>query len=99
FSLDSVITAVGMVAEVGVMVTAIVIAVIIMMVAIEPIARFVAAHPTVKILALSFLILVGVALVAESFDQHLPRGYIYFAFGFSIGVEALNLRVREKQPT
>jgi predicted tellurium resistance membrane protein TerC len=95
FSLDSVITAVGMVEEVAVMVTAIVVAVIVMVVSIEPISQFVSAHPTVKMLALSFLILIGVALIAESFDQHLPRGYIYFAFGFSIFVEMLNMRIRD----
>jgi predicted tellurium resistance membrane protein TerC len=95
FSLDSVITAVGMVEEVAVMVTAIVVAVLVMVVSIEPISRFVSSHPTVKMLALSFLILIGVALIAEAFDQHLPRGYIYFAFGFSIFVEMLNMRIRD----
>jgi len=97
FSLDSVITAVGMVDQIAVMVTAIVISVIIMVLSIEPISRFVQEHPTVKMLALSFLILIGVALIAETFDQHLPRGYIYFAFGFSIFVEMLNLRLRKRQ--
>ncbi|MFW6192662.1 MAG: TerC family protein [Gemmatimonadota bacterium] len=97
FSLDSVITAVGVADEVGVMVTAIVVAMIVMMILIEPISRFVTRHPTVKILALSFLLLIGVTLVAEGLGQHFPKGYIYFAFGFSIFVEALNLRVRERR--
>lgn len=97
FSLDSVITAVGMADEVGVMVTAIVIAMVVMMILIEPISRFVTRHPTVKILALSFLLLIGVTLVAEGLGQHFPKGYIYFAFGFSIFVEALNLRLRERR--
>ncbi len=97
FSLDSVITAVGMVDEIAVMVAAIVISVVIMVISIEPISRFVKEHPTVKMLALSFLLLIGVALIAETFDQHLPRGYIYFAFGFSIFVEMLNLRLRRRQ--
>jgi predicted tellurium resistance membrane protein TerC len=94
FSLDSVITAVGMVDEIGVMIAAMVIAVAVMMLAAGPISRFVEAHPTVKILALSFLLLIGMSLVAEGLDQHIPKGYIYFAMGFSIFVEAINLRVR-----
>ena len=94
FSLDSVITAVGMVNEVPVMVAAVVIAVGIMMVSAGSISDFVNRHPTVKMLALSFLLLVGMSLVAEGFDQHIPKGYIYFAMGFSIFVEALNLRAR-----
>lgn len=97
FSIDSVITAIGMVDDVQIMVAAIVVAVIVMVVSIEPISRFVSQHPTVKMLALSFLILIGVALIAEAFDQHLSRGYIYFAFGFSIFVEALNLRLRRRR--
>jgi predicted tellurium resistance membrane protein TerC len=96
FSLDSVITAVGMVSEIGVMVAAIIIAVAVMMAAAGPISTFVDNHPTVKMLALSFLLLVGTALVAEGFEQHLPRGYIYFAMGFSVFVEMLNLRVAKK---
>ena len=96
FSLDSVITAVGMVDEIGVMVTAVVIAVAIMMIAAGPISNFVDRHPTVKMLALSFLLLVGTALVAEGFEQHLPRGYIYFAMGFSVLVEMLNLKASKK---
>jgi predicted tellurium resistance membrane protein TerC len=86
-----------MVDEIAVMVAAIVISVVIMVISIEPISRFVKEHPTVKMLALSFLLLIGVALIAETFDQHLPRGYIYFAFGFSIFVEMLNLRLRRRQ--
>jgi predicted tellurium resistance membrane protein TerC len=96
FSLDSVITAVGMVDEIAVMVAAIVIAVAIMMIAAGPISTFVDRHPTIKMLALSFLLLVGTALVAEGFEQHLPRGYIYFAMGFSVFVEMLNLRAAKK---
>jgi len=96
FSLDSVITAVGLVQQVPVMVLAIVIAVLVMMVAAKPISEFIDAHPTVKMLALSFLMLVGVALIAEGFDVHIPRGYIYFAMTFSIVVEMLNIQVRKR---
>jgi predicted tellurium resistance membrane protein TerC len=92
FSLDSVITAVGMVDQVGVMVAAVVIAVIVMMISVEGISAFVDRHPTVKMLALSFLLLIGVMLVAESFHTHIPKGYVYFAMGFAVFVEALNLR-------
>ncbi len=95
FSLDSVITAVGMVSDVPVMVLAIVIAVGIMMFAAKPIGDFVDAHPTIKMLALAFLILVGVALVGEGFELHIPKGYIYFAMAFAVGVEMLNLRLRK----
>jgi predicted tellurium resistance membrane protein TerC len=94
FSLDSVITAVGMVDEIGVMVAAVVIAVGFMMLFSRPISEFVSRHPTIKMLALSFLIMIGVALIAEGLDQHIPKGYIYFAMAFSVGVELLNLRVR-----
>ena len=94
FSLDSVITAIGMADRVWVMVLAIVIAVIVMMWASGSISRFVDKHPTVKMLALSFLILIGTALVADGIDLHIPKGYIYFAMAFSVGVEMLNLRVR-----
>jgi predicted tellurium resistance membrane protein TerC len=94
FSLDSVITAVGMVDEVWVMVGGMLIAVGVMMIAAEPIARFVAKHPTVKILALSFLILIGVLLVAESLGQHIDKGYIYFAMAFAVAVEMVNMRMR-----
>jgi predicted tellurium resistance membrane protein TerC len=97
FSLDSVITAVGMVDRVAVMVSAIVLAVAVMMFAAKPIGDFVDRHPTVKMLALSFLILVGFALVAEAFNVHVPKGYIYFAMAFSVGVEMLNLRIRARR--
>ena len=96
FSLDSVITAVGMVDELWVMVTAVIIAITIMMVSAEPISDFVHRHPTVKMLALSFLLLIGVSLLVEGFDQHIPKGYIYFAMGFSVFVEMINLRLRRK---
>lgn len=92
FSLDSVITAVGMVQQVPIMVAAIIIAVGVMMIAAGPISTFVERHPTIKMLALSFLLLVGTALLAEGFEQHIPRGYIYFAMGFSVLVEMLNLK-------
>jgi predicted tellurium resistance membrane protein TerC len=97
FSLDSVITAVGMVDEVAVMITAIVLAVLVMMFAAKPIGDFVDRHPTIKMLALSFLILVGFALIAEGFNVHVPKAYIYFAMAFSVGVEMLNLRVRARR--
>ncbi len=96
FSLDSVITAIGMTNNLPVMVTAIVIAVLSMMVASGPLSRFVNQHPTIKVLALAFLLLVGVALVGEGIDFKIPKGYIYFAMAFSVGVEIINLRVREK---
>jgi predicted tellurium resistance membrane protein TerC len=96
FSLDSVITAVGMVDEIAVMVTAVVIAVGFMLLFADAISSFVERHPTVKMLALSFLLLIGMALLAEGFDQHIPKGYIYFAMAFSLGVEMLNLRLRTK---
>ena len=98
FSLDSVITAVGMANEVGVMVTAVIIAVGVMLVSSGAISEFVNRHPSVKMLALSFLLLIGMSLVAEGFDHHIPKGYIYFAMGFSVFVEALNLRARARQP-
>ena len=97
FSLDSVITAVGMVDDIPVMVLAIVIAVGVMMFAAKPIGDFVDSHPTIKMLALSFLILIGVALVGEGFEYHIPKGYIYFAMAFSVAVEMLNLRLRGKR--
>jgi predicted tellurium resistance membrane protein TerC len=96
FSLDSVITAVGMTDNLPVMVTAIVIAVLTMMVFSGPLARFVDRHPTIKVLALAFLILVGMALVGEGLDFHIPKAYLYFAMAFSVGVEMVNLRVRAK---
>ena len=97
FSLDSVITAVGMVNEIPVMVLAIVVAVGIMMFAARPIGDFVDSHPTIKMLALSFLILIGVALVGEGFELHIPKGYIYFAMAFAVAVEMLNLRLRKQR--
>ncbi len=96
FSLDSVITAVGMVDQLGVMVAAVVVAVAFMMVFARPVSEFVERHPTVKMLALSFLILIGVSLVAEAFDEHIPKGYIYFAMAFSVMVEFLNLKSRKR---
>jgi predicted tellurium resistance membrane protein TerC len=96
FSLDSVITAVGLAKDVPVMVLAIVIAVIVMMFSSRSIGDFVDKHPTIKVLALSFLVVIGVALIAESFDLHIPKGYIYFAMAFSVAVEMLNIRMRKK---
>ena len=96
FSLDSVITAVGMAEQLWVMVTAVVLAVLVMLVSSGPISDFVHRHPTVKMLALSFLLLIGMSLVAEGLGHHIPKGYIYFAMGFSVFVEALNLRLRKK---
>jgi len=98
FSLDSVITAVGMADELLVMVLAVVLAVGIMLLSAASISRFVNRHPTVKVLALSFLLLIGVSLVAEGLDQHIPKGYIYFAMAFSVFVEMINLRVSAKKP-
>ena len=98
FSLDSVITAVGMISQVSIMITAIVIAVAIMMIFAEPISHFVERHPTVKMLALSFLLMIGLLLVADGLGQHIPKGYAYFAMGFSVFVEMLNLRVRKGKP-
>ncbi len=97
FSLDSVITAVGMADEIAIMVIAVMAAVGIMMALAGSISSFVDSHPTVKILALSFLLLIGVMLVAESFDEHIPKGYIYFAMAFSVFVEMINLRIRAKE--
>jgi predicted tellurium resistance membrane protein TerC len=96
FSLDSVITAVGMVDELWVMVAAVIIAVAIMLLSAESISAFVHRHPTVKMLALSFLLLIGLSLMAEGFDHHIPKGYIYFAMGFSVFVEAINLKMKKK---
>jgi predicted tellurium resistance membrane protein TerC len=94
FSLDSVITAVGMADDISIMVTAVVLAVGIMMFSAEPISTFVNRHPTVKVLALSFLLLIGVSLMGDGLGMHIPKGYIYFAMGFSVFVEMINLRVR-----
>ena len=96
FSLDSVITAVGMADDIPVMIAAIVIAIAVMLVAAGPLSRFVEEHPTVKMLALSFLLLIGMSLVADGFDVHIPKGYIYVAMGFSVFVEVLNLRLRRR---
>jgi predicted tellurium resistance membrane protein TerC len=97
FSLDSVITAVGMVDEIGVMVAAVVTSVGVMLVAAKPIGDFVDRHPSVKVLALAFLVMIGMALTAEAFDQAVPKGYIYAAMAFSLVVEALNIRARSKR--
>ena len=97
FSLDSVITAVGLVDQVSIMAIAIIAAVAVMLIAAEPIGNFVDRHPTIKILALSFLILVGVTLMAEGLDVHVPKGYIYFAMLFSVAVEMINIRMRRKR--
>jgi predicted tellurium resistance membrane protein TerC len=97
FSLDSVITAVGMVDQINVMVAAVVVSVGVMLVAAKPIGDFVDAHPSVKVLALAFLVMVGMALTAEAFDQEVPKGYIYAAMAFSLAVEALNIRARSKR--
>jgi predicted tellurium resistance membrane protein TerC len=98
FSLDSVITAVGMVDEIGVMIAAVIVAVAFMMFFSKSIAHFVHKHPTIKMLALSFLLLIGVTLIAEGFGQHVSKGYIYFAMAFSVLVELLNIRLRKKRP-
>ncbi len=97
FSLDSVITAVGLADHVSVMAIAIIIAVGVMLFAAKPIGEFVDTHPTIKILALSFLVVVGLTLMVEGFDVHVPKGYIYFAMAFSLGVEMLNIRMRTKR--
>jgi predicted tellurium resistance membrane protein TerC len=97
FSLDSVITAVGMVDEIVIMVVAIVMAMAVMLLAMERVSHFVESHPSVKLLALAFLILIGVILVADAFGHHVPKGYIYFSMAFSLGVELLNLRYRSRQ--
>jgi predicted tellurium resistance membrane protein TerC len=96
FSLDSIITAVGMVDDVRVMIAAVIASVALMMAFAGPIGRFVSDHPTVKMLALAFLVVVGVVLVAEGFDHKVPKGYVYFAMAFSLGVELLNIRARRK---
>lgn len=95
FSLDSVITAVGMVDDIRIMIGAVIVAIVFMMAFSGPIGRFVQKHPTVKMLALSFLLLIGVTLIAESLDHHIPKGYVYFAMAFSVFVEMLNLRLRK----
>lgn len=96
FSLDSIITAVGMVDDVRVMIAAVVLSVGLMMVFAGPIGRFVSDHPTIKMLALSFLVVVGIVLIAEGFGQHVPKGYVYFGMAFSLAVEMLNIRLRKR---
>jgi predicted tellurium resistance membrane protein TerC len=96
FSLDSVITAIGMVDDLQLMISAVVVAIAFMMFFAAPVGAFVSRHPTVKMLALSFLLLIGLTLIVEAFDVHIPKGYIYFAMGFSVFVELLNLRLRKK---
>jgi predicted tellurium resistance membrane protein TerC len=96
FSLDSIITAVGLVDQIEVMVAAVVVSVLLMMVFAGSIGRFVSDHPTIKMLALSFLLVIGLLLIADGFDHHVPKGYIYFAMAFSVGVEMLNIRMRKK---
>jgi predicted tellurium resistance membrane protein TerC len=96
FSLDSVITAIGMADDLKVMVAAVIMAVLVMLVAAEPISAFVEDHPTVKVLALSFLLLIGLSLIGDGLDQHIPKGYIYFAMGFSVFVEMINIRATRK---
>lgn len=95
FSLDSVITAVGMVDEVAIMIAAVLVAAIVMIISADTIGNFVEKHPTIKMLALSFLLLIGFTLMVEGIHQHIPKGYIYFAMGFSVLVEVLNLRLRK----
>ena len=97
FSLDSIITAVGMVDDVKIMIAAVIASVALMMLFAGPIGRFVSDHPTIKMLALSFLVVVGVVLVAEGFDHHVPKGYVYFAMAFSLGVEMLNINMRKRK--
>jgi predicted tellurium resistance membrane protein TerC len=96
FSLDSIITAVGMVDDVRVMIAAVVVSVVLMLLFAAPIGHFVSNHPTIKMLALSFLVVIGVVLIAEGFDNHVPKGYIYFAMAFSVCVEMLNIRLRKR---
>ncbi|MGH7794706.1 MAG: TerC family protein [Candidatus Binatia bacterium] len=96
FSLDSVITAIGMVEQIEIMIAAVIVSIAFMMVFAGPVGGFVQRHPTVKMLALSFLLLIGLTLIVEGFDVHIPKGYIYFAMGFSVFVEMLNLRLRRK---
>lgn len=99
FSLDSIVTAVGMVDQLAVMVSAVVVSVALMMAFAGGVGRFVSAHPTVKMLALAFLFVIGVVLIADGFDHHIPKGYVYFAMAFSVCVEALNIRMkRRKRP-
>jgi len=98
FSLDSVITAVGMVDQIAIMIIAVILAIIVMMIFANPVSNFVECHPTIKMLALSFLLLIGVNLIAEGLGFHIPRGYTYFAMAFSLFVEMLNLKMRSRKP-
>lgn len=98
FSLDSVITAVGMVSEIGVMVAAVVVSAVVMIVSAKSISNFVDSHPSLKILALSFLLMIGFTLIVEALEVHIPKGYVYFAMAFSVGVEMLNIRMRKTKP-
>lgn len=98
FSLDSVITAVGMVDQIAIMIIAVILAIIVMMIFANPVGGFVERHPTIKMLALSFLLLIGVNLIAEGLGFHIPRGYTYFAMAFSLFVEMLNLKMRSRKP-
>ena len=98
FSLDSVITAVGMVDQIAIMIIAVILAIIVMMIFANPVSDFVERHPTIKMLALSFLLLIGVNLIAEGLGFHIPRGYTYFAMAFSLFVEMLNLKMRSRKP-
>jgi predicted tellurium resistance membrane protein TerC len=97
FSIDSIVTAIGMAQDIRIMIAAVLIAVAVMYAASAPVSAFIAAHPTTKMLALAFLVLIGVALVADGFDFHVPRGYIYFAMAFSAGVEAINITVKRRR--
>jgi predicted tellurium resistance membrane protein TerC len=97
FSIDSILTAIGMAQQVEVMIAAVIIAVAVMYVASEPVAGFIVRHPTTKMLALSFLILIGVALIADGFDVHIPRGYVYFAMAFAAAVEGFNILARQRR--
>ena len=97
FSLDSVFTAIGLVKDLAVMVAAIIVAILVMMVVSRSIARFIARHPTIKVLALAFLLLIGLALVAQGLHFEIPKGYLYFAMAFSVGVELINMRVRRRR--
>ncbi len=99
FSLDSVITAIGMANQLFIMIVAVVIAVVFMMLASRSISRFVERHPTIQVLALSFLLLIGMALIGDGVDLHIPKGYIYFAMAFSVFVEMINLRIRRYSET
>jgi predicted tellurium resistance membrane protein TerC len=97
FSIDSIVTAIGMVQDIRIMIAAVLIAIAVMYAASAPISTFIAAHPTTKVLALAFLVLIGVALVADGFDFHVPRGYIYFAMAFAAAVEAINIAVKRRR--